>query len=919
MKEHFSSRVTKLLVILALAIVASVMFVFVGCGETHVHAWTESKEQAATCTEDGWVEYTCEGCGDVRRDVVQATGHTWDSDGTQGMPATCTEDGWYYYRHCTVCDSVEASDRIAATGHTLDFADVSVNLASCTADGSITGKCADCGTEVTWTADQIAAGKDANGLAITLTGIPEENVDATATTEAIEYYPAKHEGEKAYFLQKLDHHYTSTNTHSCMAVYDNAGNPVPGTEAKTGAATKYYWNYCDRCKTSFEVEDHTVPTGYLPCKTAKVPNSTNDAKVPAASEYQVPSTNDYAKVDEYAANESSYAYQCSGCKNYIKVTDHSYQLMSLKSGEVGSSKNPPVWEAAPADAEFSCLYYEVCEWCGTNRISAPHKTNMAKPTCTEDVVCEVCNKVVEARTGHDFEKANEIFGDFEKTEELTVAPSCVEPGYICQVCMNCLDREKAGQEVEWVLDENYKWVVDPEKDEPARHDYETITSYDTSVEAVGCARPTMKQDVCKREGCTEATAGHVRVDLKPTAYTKSGSGDDVVYTAVTENTLKDGGDYYIKGANGTYTKIKSIANYNAGKMDDGTFYTDEEGYYDYQLGKKHEHTFFVFAIDSKNAPVNMEGENLPATAELVDYERNASLKDRGADVPSCKENGMVLQYCSDCKEYMWVEISLQDYLNGMNAAAKKYGTAADQKFYPPYDNVMEGDKVVVTGGRYSEKYHAADMPACGHPVCSECMGATDHKVQYTVLFSVKLNAQYTGVTAPTIANYSGWTCYTDEYDKQQLNAYIKSYLDITAETAGAKFTYTFSFKNEAGDTVAINDAALEATSGDWFDYAMPEGSDAHTGRTTIDVVATPVKAYTIEFESSTVDATIMANSAFADRIVYRAQADKSQKAPVYGNNTFTFTNKDGEIIDFATYDWEKAEDVVNGVLTIYVA
>lgn len=891
MKEHFSSRVTKLLVILALAIVASVMFVFVGCGEQHVHTWTQTKEQAATCTADGFIEYTCEGCGDVRQETVQATGHVWKDNGAlQTHPATCTEDG-YYYKLCTVCEYEETSSRIPANGHTMAFADVTVNLPTCTADGSVTGKCADCGADITWTADEIAAGAK-------LTGIPEKNVAATATTAAIEYYPTNSKGEiSGGFLQKLDHHLTSTNTHTCMTVYDNAGNPVPGTQAKPVAATKYYWNYCDRCKTSFEVEEHTVPTGYLPCENAKVANSTKLATVPAGHETRLGA--------EYAVTGENYAYQCSECENYLKAVGHNYELMSLKSGEIGSTKNPPVWEAAPADAEFSCLYYEVCEWCGTNRISAPHKTNMAKPTCTEDVVCEVCNKVVEARTGHDFEKATEIFGEFKKTEDLTIAPSCVEPGYICQVCMNCLNREKAGQEVEWVLDENYKWVVDPKNDEAAGHDYETVTVYDTTVAAVGCARPTMKQDVCSV--CEDDVTGHIRVYLKPTAYTKSGSGDDVVYTAVTENTLKEGGTYYIKGADGEYTKIANVANYNKGLDDNNVFYTDEEGYYDYRQGKNHQHTFFVFAIDSKNAPVNMGGGNLPATAELVDYERNASLKDRGAAVPSCKENGMVLQYCSDCKEYMWVEISLQDYLNGMNAAAK-YGTEADQKFYPDYNT-----------GVAKEKYHEGDMPACGHPVCSECKGTTDHEVQYTVMFNVTLNAQYTGVTAPTIASYTGWTCYTDDYDKAKLNAYIKSYLDITAETAGAKFTYTFSFKNEAGATVAIDAKALAATSGDWFDYAMPEGSDAHTGRTTIDVVATPVKAYTIEFESSTVDATIMANSAFADRIVYRAQTDKSQKAPVYGNNTFTFTKKDGEIIDFATYDWEEAKDVVNGVLTIYVA
>lgn len=888
MKEHFSSRVTKLLVILALAIVASVMFVFVGCGETHVHAWTESKEQAATCTEDGWVEYTCEGCGDVRRDVVQATGHTWDSDGTQGMPATCTEDGWYYYRHCTVCGSVEASDRIAATGHTIDFkaATTKVAMPTCTAAGSVTGVCVDCGETVTYTSAQIADNKDANGLAISIENQPKAN------TEKEEFY-----GTNNVFLGVLGHDYRNeTHMTRCEAIYTNQ------TFNKTDKnVTDYYWNYCDRCKTAFEVEKHTVPDGYLPCENAKVANSTQDATVP--SNYD---KDPDLKGDEYADVGDNYAYQCTACKNYLKTVEHSYKLMSLKSGT--ANEDDAVWEAAPADAEFSCLYYEVCEWCSHARISKPHTPNMAEPTCTEDVVCEVCKKIMESATGHVLVEATEPFGDIEK---ITIPATCTTGTITYKVCEACRNREMQGEDVTWVLGENYESV---EAKDALGHTYNSSAVtlqdgklvvvdnptaarvYDESVDAVGCARPFWYQDVCSV--CKEDVTGHIRVAEKPTVYTKD---KDNALVPVTDATLKtDGSVQYFFSANDPMD-ANDVEAYNAGayyatenKVQVLRAYTDSEGRYAKQNGGAHTWVFQTSVEDS-------------AGTHVIDYEHDTSLTKFVQ--PTCKTAGTVLYQCSVCKEYAWRSIDLETYANAMDAATADNNSLKD--YYVDYNTALA-----------TQRYHEDTMFACGHHECSVCTNRP-HEVQYTVSFRVTLpvEGEWNDVTAPVIANFYGWTCYDDATDKARLNDYIEEYLTVDASDAKTQFTYTFSFKNEAGTTVAIDAAALVATSGDWFDYAMPEGSDAHTGTTYIDVVATPIAQYTIKFESSTVDQEIMDNIAFADRVVYRAQSNKGQTAPVYGSNKFTFTNAKGEIIDFAKYNWNqpKADDLVNGVLTIYVA
>ena len=902
MKEHFSSRVTKLLVILALAIVASVMFVFVGCGEQHVHTWTQTKEQAATCTADGFIEYTCEGCGDVRQETVQATGHVWKDDGAlQTHPATCTEDG-YYYKLCTVCEYEETSSRIPATGHTMAFADVTVTLPTCTADGSVTGKCADCGADITWTADEIAAGAK-------LTGIPEKNV--TVGNKTTEYYPEAHDGVKAYFLQTLDHDYRfENNTHSCVTAFDNTYKAVFGDDAAK-TASKYYWNYCDRCKTAFEVEEHSVPTGAVPCEVLINPNTTQPYPVPSAPVAPKYFTFDGTSVTDSAyaepGSKEGYSYVCAECDNYIAAVGHDYQLMSLVSGTPNDPNDPAVWEAAPADATFSCEYYEVCVWCGTNRISAPHKPNAAAATCTEDVVCEECGAIMVSATGHETFISGK-FGDFKDD---TIAATCTTPEIMLTHCEACGLREQRGEDVEWVLGENYKETPNP--DQPALgHKYEEEKVFDTTVTAIGCARPYWKQNVCSV--CKEDVTGHIRVALKPTVYTRSGTEDNYTYTAVTDSTLKTSGvPYFVVGANGAYVSFTDITNYNNNQYldtvnkDNGQavlrYYTDENGYFDRQPGGGHAWEY-VFAIDVNNVPINTVDKNSGNVASIVDYERNASLKDKGFVMPTCHTAGKILRYCPNCDSYEWNDISLEEYLNNMNEAADAYGTAADQKFYPAYDNETVGE-TVITGGKYLQKYHEATMYTCGHAECSVCKTKT-HEWQYGVYFHVSLDKTYANVTTPTIDPFYGWTCWTDTTDRDRLDAYLAEL------KADKEFTYTF-----------YSDAAMDdAHKMNWAPVGQPVDEDAYSQFIDVYVKAVPTVDYTIVFNTDAItNETLKATKEFKDqfetpRIVYVAQADKSQAAPAIAGYRFTFKDAEGKPFNFATFDWKNVE---GDTVTIYVS
>lgn len=857
MKEHFSSRVAKLLVILALAIVASVMFVIVGCSGNedttpHQHTWTSDSSRTdteATCTVDGVHYLICSECGMTTNEVIPATGHTWANDGALlEQAATCTENG-YYYRLCEDCGYRETSSVILATGHKLDLDNVTVTAPTCTADGSISGTCANgCGETVTLTADQIVvSGTNAN-----VSNYDETELKAKAAAAKEEWFNANDQ-----FLQTLGHDYHYNNTYSCVTVAND--KTIPGATSTTGNPTEYYWNYCDRCETAFEVEAHSVPNGYNPCEVAMNPNTNQPLRTPA--DYVAPTGS-----NEYAGADAEYAYQCSECDNYIAQTDHSYQLMSLVSGTPNSQNDPAVWEAAPADAQFSCLYYEVCEWCGYSRISRPHTPSATAPTCTEAVTCEVCGALVEAALGHNITMGGG-FGNI--TTSGTVAATCTTGTITYMHCSRCDAREKQGETIEWVLGENYTMT---EGNDALGHTYGQQVVYDTSVDAVGCARPFWYQDVCTR--CKDDVSGHVRVAVKPTVYTRSGTEGNYTYTAVT-GALQAGGTYFVNNG-GNYVAFTDITNYNNNQYNDnGTvrYYTDENGYYNRQPGGQHNWGTFLTKTED---------------GELIDYENNSQLTQ--FVMPTCSTDGVVLYRCSNpgCGEYAWMSVDLETYTNAMNAAAAGTSKASQ---YPAYATAIT-----------MQKYHDATMYTCGHSECAECK-TMEHNVQYSVSFVVNLDKTYTGITAPTIDTFYGWTCWIDEVEKENLTNFINGY---TTDTDEAEFTYEF-----------FSDAAMQ-TAMDWAPVGEPVGNNAYSQFITVYVKATPKVDYTIDFNTDGLIDALKNNAAFADRTVYMAQADKSQAAPVVAGYTVRYyTDADHTtIFDFASFDWD---NVAGDTVTIYVA
>ena len=88
------------------------------------HDWIEdtknSKNKAATCTEEGIQYYKCkrEGCTETKTEIIKALEHDEVED-VPGASATCTDDGYTASTKCSICGaSLSSSEKIPAFGHT---------------------------------------------------------------------------------------------------------------------------------------------------------------------------------------------------------------------------------------------------------------------------------------------------------------------------------------------------------------------------------------------------------------------------------------------------------------------------------------------------------------------------------------------------------------------------------------------------------------------------------------------------------------------------------------------------------------------------------------------------------------------------------------------------------------------------------
>ena len=109
------------------------------------HSYTMTN-YAASCTEQGYDEYTCSDCGNSYRcNYTNALGHSY-GDYAVVTPASCAADGVETAK-CVNCEATISRD-IPAIGHSYGEY-VVTTPAACTTDGVETATCASCGATIT--------------------------------------------------------------------------------------------------------------------------------------------------------------------------------------------------------------------------------------------------------------------------------------------------------------------------------------------------------------------------------------------------------------------------------------------------------------------------------------------------------------------------------------------------------------------------------------------------------------------------------------------------------------------------------------------------------------------------------------------------------------------------------------------------
>ena len=148
-----------LITLLAVFMTAACAIGLVACDfdEEHSHEMTHYTATAATCTEDGNIEYWyCDGCGKYFSDeegnnavtdvTVAAKGHAWGE--WEITSATCEEKG-YQTRACSACGKTE-TEELPLAEHSYGEWQVT-EKATCTTDGEQMRTCSVCGHEETKT------------------------------------------------------------------------------------------------------------------------------------------------------------------------------------------------------------------------------------------------------------------------------------------------------------------------------------------------------------------------------------------------------------------------------------------------------------------------------------------------------------------------------------------------------------------------------------------------------------------------------------------------------------------------------------------------------------------------------------------------------------------------------------------------
>lgn len=344
----------------------------------HVHDYTEVINEEAGCTTDGIETLTCNVCGDVRTEVIPATGHNeaWETT----KVATCTEAGVKSLK-CSVCGNISEMESVPALGHAESDWIVDVE-ATCTTAGSRHKSCTRCGVEVA-------------GGVIDATGHEFGEFETTKEPTCTEA------GEQAKSCGICG----ETVTASIDAKGHSYGDWIMDTEPTEDAGGERH-KECEDCGD--RIAEDVDP----------LPRHDHDF-------------GESGKIDSTCTQTGSVVYTCSICgENYS-------ESIPMKAHTPGDWETEKV-----ATEQETGLKTKKCTVCGTVVESEiigkiPHlhdySVNRVESDCVNDgyveYTCECGDSYKEIinATGHSYGEAE------------TVEPTCEKAGYVKRICTNCGD------------------------------------------------------------------------------------------------------------------------------------------------------------------------------------------------------------------------------------------------------------------------------------------------------------------------------------------------------------------------------------------------------------------------------------------------------------------------------------------------
>lgn len=895
MKGHIHSRIAKLLVVLALAVVASVMFVFVGCSSECEHEKTHTETVAATCTTAGSTKTVCDDCGEtIKTEPIAALGHKWDEG--KVVAATCAAGG-YTLKTCTVCGAQQQTDLTEALPHA--WKNTTTVEPTCTTEGYTLQTCEACG-----------ATRDTNIVAAK--GHKWENKEEAATcgTAGRTYQECSvcHDIRNVAVIPATGNHtwtpgtvtpatcvvdgYTEYTCSGCGATKKEVTEIAEGhkwknlpvlREEATCTTDGYTYVECENCDERQTI-DMIPATGHtyewkvtaLTCTTDGFLTGTckdcGDKTTIKADDYAKLTGDEKKELDEKIGSAILDAEANNSPNGFLQASGHYYVsakiLADEELGGVYQDKEGKYNTPTAGDTKDDPLYLN-CQSIGTIKVDG-------KDVDYSDysLVCLHCNvkKDVEAHT-----------------PDVTPAHNCVAKagtdGKIAWTCTLCgYDQPVEEHKVEMV-------EIATGETAPADAEYSCLYQYkctvcDTITDAQGPHTQPGENDTYYKANCQHGElcmtcgkdifGGKTEHKLVKMPYTATAAVNGQIAKDST-CTTKGLDVYYCEYCAGfeadeeypfdvTWTTL-SAKDAETLKLSDLTL--EEDSYVETGLGnfftapkgeKDHAYeTTYVSANPDdpdlklctsdfykkdvckdcgavrKDNTTNADG--LYGLTEGHDKHNFAIVYDKShyLNADGTKKDGMSKFQLPNCSTNGWF---LQECTNCLKTDNKtQCGTSTWVEV--TLDQYIAAGQIEGVTSREEAlakpEWHAGDMPACGEPVCDVCSDR-DHGVQYVLTFEAHAGEGVpAGATLPTIPAYTNYYCLEDlvvEDGVKTEKGEVAQFIAMMEKLDADDAVYSYSYY------LTYKDGNFSDEITDWAEMLEPKGNVSYSKNTTIYVVVT---------------------------------------------------------------------------------